>query len=59
MSIENGTEVLDYKWIKTQQGETTVNIPVTSDMAPNVFVNISLLQPHAIYLFACLALFLC
>lgn len=48
VSIENGTEVLDYKWVKTQQGETTVNIPITSDMAPNVFVNISLLQPHAI-----------
>lgn len=48
VSIENGTEVLDYKWVKTQQGETTVNIPITSEMAPNVFVNISLLQPHAI-----------
>ncbi len=48
VSIENGTEVLDYKWIKTQQGETVVNIPITSEMAPNVFINISLLQPHAI-----------
>ncbi|MFD1161199.1 alpha-2-macroglobulin family protein [Hwangdonia seohaensis] len=48
VSIENGTEVLDYKWVKTQQDETTVNVPVTPEMAPNVFVNISLLQPHAI-----------
>tara|TARA_R110002049_G_scaffold114927_1_gene266606 strand:- start:12429 stop:17990 length:5562 start_codon:yes stop_codon:yes gene_type:complete len=48
VSIENGTEVLDYKWVKTQQGETVVDIPLTKDMAPNVFVNISLLQPHAI-----------
>ncbi len=48
VSIENGTEVLDFKWVKTQPGETTVNIPVTPEMAPNVFVNISLLQPHAI-----------
>lgn len=48
VSIENGTEVLDYKWVKTAKGETTVDIPITSDMAPNVFVNISLLQPHAI-----------
>ncbi|MCL6293587.1 alpha-2-macroglobulin family protein [Jejuia spongiicola] len=48
VSIENGTEVLDFKWVKTQPRETTVNIPVTSEMAPNVFVNISLLQPHAI-----------
>ncbi len=48
VSIENGTEVLEHKWVKTQQGETTVTIPITPEMAPNVFVNISLLQPHAI-----------
>ncbi|RED48743.1 alpha-2-macroglobulin family protein [Seonamhaeicola aphaedonensis] len=48
VSIENGTEVLENQWVKTQKGETVVEIPVTSEMAPNVFVNISLLQPHAI-----------
>ncbi|WP_298492974.1 MG2 domain-containing protein [uncultured Algibacter sp.] len=48
VSIENGTEVLDYKWVKTAKGETVVDIPISKDMAPNVFVNISLLQPHAI-----------
>ncbi|GAB1856082.1 MG2 domain-containing protein [Flavobacteriaceae bacterium MHTCC 0001] len=48
VSIENGTEILDYKWVKTAKGETVVDIPITKDMAPNVFVNISLLQPHAI-----------
>ncbi|MBJ7879440.1 alpha-2-macroglobulin family protein [Gelidibacter salicanalis] len=47
ISIENGSEVLSYKWVVTKQGETTVNIPITKEMAPNVFVNISLLQPHA------------
>ncbi len=48
VSVENGTEVLDFKWIKTTQGETSVELPITPEMAPNVFVNISLLQPHAI-----------
>ncbi|MEW4922154.1 MG2 domain-containing protein [Algibacter sp. 2305UL17-15] len=48
VSIENGTEVLDYKWVKTSKGETVVDIPISKEMAPNVFVNISLLQPHAI-----------
>tara|TARA_R110002033_G_scaffold68300_3_gene119563 strand:+ start:3272 stop:8845 length:5574 start_codon:yes stop_codon:yes gene_type:complete len=48
VSIENGTEVLKHQWVKTKSGETTVDIPVTSEMAPNVFINISLLQPHAI-----------
>lgn len=47
ISIENGTEVLKTIWQKTQKGETTVEIPITKEMTPNVFVNISLLQPHA------------
>ena len=47
VSIENGTEVLETIWQKTQKGETTIEIPITKKMAPNVFVNISLLQPHA------------
>ena len=48
ISIENGTEVLSTKWVKTQKGQTTVSIPITKEMTPNVFVNISLLQPHAV-----------
>ena len=47
ISIENGTEVLQKVWQKTEKGETKVEIPVTKEMAPNVFVNITLLQPHA------------
>lgn len=48
ISIENGTEVLSTKWIKTKKGQTTANIAITEEMTPNVFINISLLQPHAI-----------
>lgn len=47
ISIENGSEVIEHKWVTTKTGETTVDIPITKQMAPNVFVNISLLQPHA------------
>ena len=46
VSIENGTEVIDHQWVETKLGETTIDIPVTEEMAPNVFINISLLQPH-------------
>lgn len=46
ISVENGTEVLSTQWIETKKGETTANIKVTKEMAPNVYVNISLLQPH-------------
>lgn len=47
ISIENGTEVISKQWVDTQKGETQVSIPLTEEMAPNVYVNISLIQPHA------------
>ena len=46
VSVENGTEVLSTQWVETKQGETQVSIPISKEMAPNIFVNISLLQPH-------------
>lgn len=45
-SIESGTKVLSTKWIRTQKGNTEVEIPLTTEMAPNVYVHISLLQEH-------------
>ncbi|WP_159949359.1 alpha-2-macroglobulin family protein [Polaribacter septentrionalilitoris] len=48
ISIENGTKVIETKWVETQKGTTTVEIPITKIMTPNVFVNISLLQPHQV-----------
>ncbi|WP_281238081.1 alpha-2-macroglobulin family protein [Flavobacterium praedii] len=47
ISIENGSKVLQTLWAKTQKGETKVTIPITAAMAPNVYFNITLLQPHA------------
>lgn len=46
VSIENGTEVLSTQWVNTKKGETEVRLPITKEMSPNVFINISLLQPH-------------
>lgn len=48
ISIENGTSILETKWVAVQKGITTVEIPITKKMAPNVYVSISLLQPHQI-----------
>lgn len=47
ISVENGTEVLTTQWIETQKGETKAEIKLTKEMAPNIYVNISLLQPHS------------
>jgi len=46
ISIENGSKILEKKWIKTEEGETKGSIVVTKEMTPNVYVHITLLQPH-------------
>jgi len=48
ISIENGVKVLETKWVETKKGTTSVEILITKEMTPNVFVNISLLQPHQV-----------
>ena len=47
VSIENGSKVLKTFWVNTQQGETKFSFKAEKEMSPNVYVNISLLQPHA------------
>ncbi|RYF60895.1 MAG: hypothetical protein EOO39_31935, partial [Cytophagaceae bacterium] len=47
VSVENGTQVLQTYWVPTQKGETQLTIPVTEKMAPNVYIYITLVQPHA------------
>ncbi|QYJ68709.1 alpha-2-macroglobulin family protein [Flavobacterium litorale] len=47
IALENGSEVIDTYWAVTEKGETRVEVPITKAMAPNVYVNITLLQPHA------------
>jgi len=48
ISIENGTKVLKTKWVETKKGTTTIDLEITKQMTPNVYVNISLLQPHKV-----------
>lgn len=47
VSIENGSKVLDAFWISTQENNTSFKFKITPNMAPNVFLHISLIQPHA------------
>ena len=47
ISFENGTHVLKTDWINTEKGETQYHFKVDASMAPNVFVNVTLLQPHS------------
>lgn len=48
ISIENGSTVLKREWIDvSSDGDTKYSFKVTPEMAPNVYLHISLLQPHA------------
>ena len=48
VSIENGSSVLHREWIEvTNEGDTKYTFEITPEMAPNVYLHISLLQPHA------------
>ncbi len=47
ITIENGTEVLDYFWSNTKEKSTEFSFPVLENYTPNIFVNVSLLQKHA------------
>jgi len=46
VSLENGTEVLDMFWLETNDKQTEFAIHTKSEMAPNFYVNISLIQPY-------------
>ncbi len=47
VSIENGSKVINAFWVPTQQGETKYTFKATPEMTPNVYVNVTLVQPHA------------
>ncbi len=47
VSIENGTKVIRAFWIDTKQGKTETEFEITPEMAPNVYVNVTMVQPHA------------
>jgi hypothetical protein len=47
ISIESGTKIVKTFWVETTQGQTVVKFTADKNMSPNVYVNVSLLQPHA------------
>lgn len=47
LSVETGSKVLKTYWVDTKQGQTIFKLKAEKNMAPNIYVNVSLLQPHA------------
>lgn len=47
VSVENGSRVIQTYWVETQKGDTRFSFDITKEMTPNIFVSVTLLQPHA------------
>lgn len=47
VTVENGTEVLYSQWVIPQKGETKFELPIDNLYTPNVYIHITLLQPHS------------
>ena len=48
VALENGSEVLQREWVNLTAGDATkYTFKVTDKMSPNIYIHISLLQPHA------------
>ena len=46
VSIESGSKIIQAYWVKTEKDETNFDFKVTEEMTPNVYINITLVQPH-------------
>jgi alpha-2-macroglobulin len=46
VTVENGSGILDARWVVPSAQNTRVSIPITAAMTPNVYVAVTLVQPH-------------
>ncbi|MBE7178645.1 MAG: hypothetical protein INR69_19755, partial [Mucilaginibacter polytrichastri] len=47
ISLETGSKVLKTYWVETVKGQTHYTFEATKEMSPNVYVNVTMVQPHA------------
>ena len=47
VTVEKGDHVIDQFWVDAKEGSTKFQVPTNKDMAPNVYVSVVLIQPHA------------
>ena len=46
VSIESGSKIVNAYWVETVEKETNFSFKITPEMAPNVYVNVTYIQPH-------------
>jgi hypothetical protein len=46
LTLENGTGLLEKRWIELSKDRIKFEVPITAAMSPNVYVSVALIQPH-------------
>ena len=46
LTVENGSGILESRWIEPRPKNTRFTLPITAQMTPNVYVAVTLVQPH-------------
>ncbi len=46
VSLETGSEVLQSFWVEGEEGNTNFSFQATSEMAPNIYAHLTMIQPH-------------
>jgi uncharacterized protein YfaS (alpha-2-macroglobulin family) len=47
VSLENNSKILKQMWVSTQSGANRFEIELDESMIPNIYVHVTLLQPHS------------
>lgn len=47
LSVENGSKVLEQRWIAVSEGENKISVRTKPEWTPNVYFHVTLLLPHA------------
>ncbi len=46
ITVEKDGAIVKQEWLETQEGTTSYNLPLSDAYAPNIYVHVSLVQPH-------------
>ena len=46
VSVESGSKILNSFWVDCQKNQTQITVPLDENCTPNVYLYISLIQPH-------------
>lgn len=46
VTIENGSRIVDARWLELGAGRTRFEVPITGEMSPTAYVGVTLIQPH-------------